>query len=125
MAKRLPNIGVIMGTKDAKEVWLNEKLVGEAPATGVVDRDAEAIIQFLKDKGLYKETSPVQRMFRQAMSFATTSAYLYKRDLIKVPKNGLSVAPFVVNGAFAIELYLKTLGRLHDVDMRGHDLCAV
>ncbi len=34
----------------------------------------------------------------------------------------MSLAPFVVNSVFAIELYLKTLGQLHDAPMRGHDL---
>jgi hypothetical protein len=34
----------------------------------------------------------------------------------------MSVAPFVVNSTFALELYLKTLGLLHDTELRGHDL---
>jgi hypothetical protein len=32
------------------------------------------------------------------------------------------LAPFVVNSAFAIELYLKTLGQRYNTELRGHDL---
>jgi hypothetical protein len=32
------------------------------------------------------------------------------------------VIPFAVNAAFAIELYLKTLGSLYGLNMHGHDL---
>ena len=106
----------------SRKIYLNGKLVGEAPITGDETRDQDLAIQLLKDKGLYQETTLVQGMFRQAVSFATTASYLYKRDLTRVPRNGLSVAPFVVNSAFAIELYLKTLGQLHNTALRGHDL---
>ena len=47
-----------------------------------------------------------------ALSFSTTAAHLHRTDLLKAPRNGLSIAPFVVNSAFAIELYLKTLHEL-------------
>lgn len=105
-----------------KSVYLNGKLVGEAAATGDLEADQWAALQVLKDTGNYRKPSLVDGMFRQALSFATTSAYLYERDLLKVPRNGLSVAPFVVNSALAIELYLKTLGQLYSVKLRGHDL---
>ena len=105
-----------------KSVYLNGKLVGEAAATGDLEADQLAALQVLKDTGNYREPSLVDGMFRQTLSFATTSAYLYERDLLKVPRNGLSVAPFVVNSALAIELYLKTLGQLYSVKLRGHDL---
>ena len=107
---------------DTKQIYLNGVLVGEVPNSGNDALDQEATIQILKDKGLHQETTLVQAMFRQAVSFATTSSYLYERDLTRVPRNGLSAAPFVVNSAFAIELYLKTLGQLHGAELRGHDL---
>jgi hypothetical protein len=51
------------------------------------------------------------------------SSQLYARDLATVPPtNGLSAVPFVVNLAFALELYLKTLGHLFGKALRGHDL---
>ncbi len=110
---------------DTRQIYLNGKLVGEMPITGDDVRDQEAALQLLKDSGLYQETTLIQAMFRQSVSFATTASYLYKRDLTTVPRNGLSAAPFVVNSAFAIELYLKTLGQLHGTRLIGHDLLAL
>jgi hypothetical protein len=114
--------GETAAMEHSRKIYLNGKFVGEVPITGDDTRDQNLAIQLLKDKGLYQETTLVQSMFRQAVSFATTASYLYKRDLTHVPRNGLSVVPFVVNSAFAIELYLKTLGQLHNTGLRGHDL---
>jgi hypothetical protein len=101
---------------------VNGMMVGEVNATGDYHNDLEAVRQFLKEKGLHKEVTKVQAMFRQALSFSTTAAYLHKRDLLTAPRNGLSVAPFVVNSAFSIELYLKTLHELQGSSARGHSL---
>lgn len=101
---------------------LNGIAVGELEATGNVERDIEAIRQFLKDKGLHKETPLFQGMLNQAFAFANTSAYLYERDLRRPPRKGTSAVPFVVNAAFAIELYLKALAQKHGVALRGHEL---
>jgi HEPN domain-containing protein len=95
-----------------KTIYVNGIIVGEVPATGDYESDLQAMLQFIKDKGLHRETTKVQAMFRQALSFATTAAHLHRTDLLKAPRNGLSVNPFVVNSAFAIELYLKTLHEL-------------
>lgn len=105
-----------------KTVYLNGMAVGQVPAAGDLEQDMAVARQFLKDKGLYQETTLVQAMFRQAASFCSTSAYLFERDLRKVPRNGLGVAPFVVNSAFSIELYLKTLGQIHGTSLKGHKL---
>lgn len=105
-----------------KTVYLNGIAVGQVPAMGDLEKDREVAQQLLKDKGLYKETTLIQAMFRQAVSFCTTSAHLYEKDLKKVPRNGLSVAPFVVNCAFSLELYLKTLAQIHGASLKGHKL---
>jgi hypothetical protein len=105
-----------------KKLYFNGQLVGEVPAAKNDEEHMELAIALMKAKGLYQPTTPIQGIFRQALSFATTASYLYKRDLTTVPRNGMSVAPFVVNSAFAIELYLKTLGQLHGATLRGHDL---
>lgn len=107
---------------ELKKVYLNGLFVGEVPAAADDETHIELAIALLKAKGLYEPTTLVQAMFRQAVSFATTASYLYKRDLTSVPRNGMSVAPFVVNSAFAIELYLKTLGQLHNTRVKVHDL---
>ncbi len=108
--------------KRKKTLYVNGIIVGEVVATGDFQKDLEVFRQFLRDKGLHKEVTKVQAMFRQALSFATTAAHLYERDLLKAPRNGLSVAPFVVNSAFSIELYLKTLHELQGKTARGHSL---
>jgi hypothetical protein len=107
---------------DAKRVYLNGKLAGEYTPTGDDEKDRDLAVAVLREKGLWKETTREQAMFRQAVSFATTASYLYKRDLTTTPANGMGVAPFVVNSAFALELYLKAIGQLHGRAMRGHDL---
>ena len=52
-------------------------------------------------------------MFQQATAFATVSAQLHRTGLQTAPRNPLYAAPFVVNAAFAAELYLKTLSLKH------------
>lgn len=105
-----------------KTVLFNGIIVGEVVSTGDYVRDTETVRQFLKDKGLHKETTLFQAMFNQAVSFANTSAYLYERDLRRLPRKGVSAAPFVVNAAFSVELYLKALAKKHGVALRGHEL---
>jgi len=110
---------------ETKKLYLDGKFVGEYVATDNLEKEHEAAIALLREKGLYQETTREQAIFRQALSFATTASYLYQRDLTVVPRNGMSVAPFVVNATFALELYLKTLGLLHDNELRGHDLLSL
>jgi len=56
------------------------------------------------------------------VAFAQTSAYLYKNDLKHQPRNGASIAPFVVNAAFSIELYFKALAEKYGGSLWGHEL---
>lgn len=105
-----------------KTVLLNGIVVGEVLSIGDTEHDVEAVRQFLKSKGLHKEVSLFQAIFNQAFAFANTSAYLYERDLRCSPRKGVSVAPFVVNATFSIELYLKALAQKHGVSLRGHEL---
>ena len=101
---------------------LNGVAVGEVMSTGDMEKDAEAVREFLKSKGLHKEISLFQAMFNQAMAFANTSAYLYERDLKRALRKGSSSAPFVVNATFSIELYIKALAEKHGKSLRGHEL---
>jgi hypothetical protein len=105
-----------------KTVLLNGVAVGEVISMGDPEKDAKAAQQLLKSKGLHKEPTPFQAIFSQAHSFANTSALLYVRDLKRHPRTGASIVPFVVNTAFAIELYLKALAQKHGVSLRGHEL---
>jgi hypothetical protein len=37
----------------------------------------------------------------------------------------MTAVPFTVNAVFALELYIKTLGKLHSQSLHGHDLVAL
>ncbi len=50
-----------------------------------------------------------QAMLRQAMAFATASRDLYEKYLAVEKPDTKAMEPFVVNAAYAIEVYLKTL----------------
>jgi len=103
---------------EMKKLYLNGKYVCEYESTGDDNKD----VSLLKEKGLYQETTPEQAIFSQALSFATTASYLYDRDLVTVPRNGMSVAPFIVNATFALELYLKALLGSYGTVLCEHDL---
>ena len=105
-----------------KTIYLNGIVVGDVDVTGDIQKDIELIREYLKAKGLDRETTMAQAMFRQALSFCTTAAHLYHKDLQESPRNGLSAVPFVVNSAFSMELYLKTLHHLCGSHSRGHAL---
>jgi hypothetical protein len=91
-----------------RTLYLNNVIVGEIEQTGDVQKDIETGRAFLKSKGLWKQITVPQAMFRHAKSFANTASDL-QRALLQTPANCLIIAPFVVNSALSIELYLKTM----------------
>lgn len=105
-----------------KSIKFNGVIVGKVATTGDFEQDAAAARRLLKEKGLDEEISVAQYIFNQAQSFATAAAYIYKKDLMRSPRNGSTIAPFVVNCTFSIELYLKALAQKHNVPLRGHEL---
>lgn len=107
---------------EKKSILLNGIVVGEVAAMGDIKLDAKVAHEFLAKNGLLKERHPAEEIFSSAVAFANTSAHLYERGLKKQPTKGASIVPFVVNSAFAIELYFKALARKHDVTLRGHEL---
>ncbi len=106
-----------------KTIYANDAAVGEIITTGDPEQDIKAAQDLIKDKGLYKEVNEVDAMHSQANSFANTAKELYERDLSTTPiKNGMSMVPFVVNSAFSIEIYLKTLHVISGNKIKGHSL---
>ena len=110
---------------DNYEVVLNGVVVGSVKATGSLEVDKHTIMEFLKEKGLYKKVTEVKAMCRQAVSFSTTAAYLHEKGLMRSPFDLPLIAPFVVNSAFSIELYLKTLLKIFGNFTKGHDPLAL
>jgi HEPN domain-containing protein len=109
-----------------KTIYLNSAAVGEIIATGDPEQDMKAAQELLKEKGLYKEINKIDAMHSQANSFANTAKELYERDLKTTPiKNNMSMVPFVVNSAFSIEIYLKTLHIISGNKIKGHSLLSL
>jgi hypothetical protein len=106
-----------------KKLFANGKFICEYEAPTSHQEEIELCQRLLGEHGIdLKKTTEEQAIFRQATSFSSIAAQLYARDLSNVPSNGMSVVPFVVNAVFALELYLKTLAKLHSRSPRGHDL---
>lgn len=105
-----------------KRIICNGVVVGEIEATGDYENDVIATRNFLKEKGLHKNVSTNDAMFRQANSFAEAAMNIYKKDFAQSPYNVLSAAPFVVNATFCIEIYLKTIYHAYGTEVRGHNL---
>jgi hypothetical protein len=93
----------------------------EIDTTGDLETDHARVLQLLKDHGI-KRATRAQAMGMQAHSFATVAADIYRKDLQADPRNLSSIAPFIVNSAFSIELHLKTLGQIHNKPLKGHEL---
>ena len=104
-----------------KKLYLNGAFVCEYKSTGDNAKDVVLCRDILKKKGLHKEVTELQAIFRQAYSFCKVAARLYA-DLNSSPSHGLFMAPFIVNSTFSVELYLKTLGAISGEKFTGHEL---
>jgi hypothetical protein len=93
-----------------KSLKLNGVIVGEYLGSDDQDEDVEAARDMLRAKGLYSSPSLPSAMLGQANAFAYVANATYM-DLMKNrgPNKPIVAAPFVVNAAFSVELYLKTL----------------
>jgi hypothetical protein len=109
-------------TPAQKEVVFDGVVVGQVAATGNIEDEARAAQKLLESKGFSVKASRFHAILSQAVGFMNTSAHLYDQDLRRSPFKSLSAAPFVVNAAFSIELYLKALAQKHGVALRGHEL---
>lgn len=109
-----------------KDILVNGVVVGSINATGDNIEDAKAVRKYLKDHGIDdKPVSENDSMYGQANSFAKVAIDLYESGLSKSPYNGAVVAPFVVNAAFSIELYLKTIHNALGNNIKGHHLLSL
>lgn len=105
-----------------KRVHHNGVLIGEFDFTGDDVRDVEIVDKLLAERGLNQVATLERSMFNQANSFASASADIFEKHLLKEPPNGAAMSPFVVNIAFAIELFIKTLSIQHDKKLHGHEI---
>jgi len=114
---------------DIIRLEIDGKFVGEIPDTGDSLKNIEAFEQYKKDHGIHTESKPGQAINLQAFTFGNIAMSLFNDYLCAPITNGQEAiqysnyaVPFIVNGAFAIELYLKTLHVIHSNSQKGHKL---
>lgn len=64
----------------------------------------------------------VESIFNQAFAFGSAAVDLHAKLQAPSQRDFRAATPFVVNAAFAIELYLKALAAKHGLTLRGHRL---
>lgn len=117
-----------MGSRYVKTLILNGVAVGEYLGSSDTEEDLQEARQALKNKGLCKPPTLIDAMRGQATAFAVAANLAYERMQQRGPGNPpLTFVPFVVNSAFAVELYIKTLLRAINIQppKRGHGLVAL
>jgi hypothetical protein len=105
-----------------KRLHHNGVYICDFDASGDAMRDIEVVNRLLAERGLDQKVTLEWSMFNQANSFSIVSADIYEKHLMKPPPNGAAMSPFVVNTAFAIELFLKTLAMQHGKKLHGHEI---
>lgn len=108
---------------------IDGKFIGEIQDTGDFLKNIEAFEQYKRDHGIHEESKPAQAINLQASTFGKIAINLFYNHLCAPITSGQeanqfssNAIPFIVNGAFAIELYLKTLHMIHSEKKEGHEL---
>jgi hypothetical protein len=99
------------------------KVVGAIRSTGDTVKDIALAHDVLVRAGYpTKVLTKAQRMRKQARSFARVAFDVFEIMGILGQKSADYLAPFAVNAAFSIELYLKAIGIQNGIRLRGHKL---
>jgi hypothetical protein len=115
-----------MGNRYNKRLELNGIVVGDYLGSDEPEEDIQAARQRLKDLGLYNPPTTIQAMRGHAQAFAAAANLFYKQTHERGPgEPPILFTPFVVNAAFSVELYLKTLLRAAKTPTRGHSLVSL
>jgi len=105
-----------------KDILVNGIVIGSYEATGDHKKDIKAAQKIIRQKGLDEVVTENDSMFGQAVSFSTVAENIYTDAFKKSPYKGMFMGPFVVNGAFSIEVFLKTIHNAYGNKVRGHHL---
>ena len=108
-----------------KDILFNGIKVGSLNVTGNTLEEAKTVQRILKEKGLLKEISTHSSIYNQANCFAKVANDLYQNDLKISPLNAISIAPFIVNATFSIELYFKAIHNAYGNKIKGHHLTSL
>ncbi|BAJ02399.1 hypothetical protein SVI_2428 [Shewanella violacea DSS12] len=99
-----------------------DKEIGKIPDSGDPIENVKRYTQFLKDENIFVKLSQTKLMFKQARSFAKIAKDIHSKSLFKPPFDHEASAPFVVNSAFACEMYLKALQSVYGEPEGIHNL---
>ena len=105
-----------------KTLKLQGVTVGEYLGSDDYLEDVESAREFLRQKGLWKTPSVPQTIYGQGVAFAYVANETYKELMQRAPDRPIVAAPFVVNAAFSVELFLKVLHAANGQTRRGHKL---
>ncbi len=111
-----------MSRRMMKTVKLNGVIVGEYLGSDDYFEDIAAAREFLRQKGHWRTPSLPQTIYGQASAFAYVANETYKELMKRGPERPIVAAPFVVNAAFSVELFLKSLHVANREPRRGHRL---
>lgn len=90
-----------------RRVILRGQEVGRFQSTGDLRKDAEIAREIMIANGFIPHTD-AQAMHLQGYAFATAAQVVHD-ELLQKDGRGEGAAPFVVNAAFALEVYLKSI----------------
>lgn len=99
-------------SENTKSVYYNGVFFGELDATGNTETDLERVRALLKERGVNVSPPASEGTRRQAVHFAAAAHHLYQiagMDGERPVRDPSAAVAFVVNGAFAAELFLKSL----------------
>jgi hypothetical protein len=97
--------------------------VGQFASTGDERRDFEIFERMLREAGFAREETPLPTRIRhQARAFSRVAVDLGVKICVLRGQSLDCVAPFLVNAALAIELFLKAIAEHHGKSLRGHSL---
>lgn len=105
-----------------KDIVVNGVVIGEYESTGDPKADIEIADKIIKEKGLHKEVTTNDSMFSQANHFSKVAENIYADAFKNKPFKAGYMGVFVVNAAFSIELYLKTIHNAYGNNIKGHHL---
>jgi hypothetical protein len=111
-----------MGHRYKKTLKFRGEVVGEYLGSDDYAEDVAAAREFLKARGLWKTPSVPQTIYGHAAAFAFMADQTYRLLMRRAPDRPILVAPFLVNAAFSVELFLKTLHKLEGETRKGHKL---
>jgi len=105
-----------------KRVIHSGRCIGEIEDSGDPLRNAGLAKDVAIKAGVCHAEDRARVMFRHAVAFWNVAKNICETDLPDVFTKPQVLPPFVVNAAFAVEMYLKCLHQAHDQPKRGHGL---